>query len=179
MPSHDRIASADWVTLTPDEEVRWVGRPTIYTIAPALVASALAVIFGVIVVVALPSLVGESPNRALYIIPLALIVAGLAVGSLTYLRWIRLLYVITTEEIYIKRGLVSRDVSQIRLSRVQNTTFNQSIIERALSFGDITIYTAGTDTMNIELENVPDPDRINGILTTLLSNEDTRPRNRV
>ncbi|WP_306060484.1 PH domain-containing protein [Natronococcus wangiae] len=55
---------------------------------------------------------------------------------MTYLCWLRLLYVITDEEIYVKYGLISRDITQVRLDR-ENTAYDQSILERVLSFGDV------------------------------------------
>lgn len=58
-------------------------------------------------------------------LPLSLVVVGLALAAFAYLNWVRLLYVITDEEIYVKYGLISRDVTQIRLDRVQNTAYNQ------------------------------------------------------
>lgn len=67
----------------------------------------------------------------------------LASGIWTYAEWHRTLYVITDEEIYVKRGLISRDVTQVRLDRVQNTAYKQSVLERVLSFADVQVFTAG------------------------------------
>ena len=77
---------------------------------------------------------------------------------------------ITTEEVYRKEGLISQDILKIRHDRIQNTTCSQSALERLFSLGDITIYTAGSDDLEILLTNVSQPQDVNGILTKAFDN---------
>lgn len=98
-------------------------------------------------------------------LPLVLVPVGLLTIGWAYLKHTSTRYLITTEEIYRKTGLFDRDVAQIRLDRIQNTTVSQSFRQRLFSYGDITIYTAGSDTLNIILDDVPKPDRVNRVLT--------------
>jgi uncharacterized membrane protein YdbT with pleckstrin-like domain len=97
------------------------------------------------------------------------VAVGVAVAGLVYLNWLRLLYVITDEEVYVKEGLVSRDVTQVRLDRVQNTAFEQSVRQRVLGYGDVRLYTAGTNTEDITFERVPGPEQVSQLVTELLS----------
>ncbi|WP_331236257.1 PH domain-containing protein [Natronorarus salvus] len=162
------LEGEDWLHLTEDEEVRWSGRPSLVTILPELLAGGVLVAIGIAVV----ALFSEA--SAAVVIGLLVVLSGLAIAGLAYLRWWRLMYVITTQEIYVKEGLVSRDVTQIRLDRVQNTTYNQSVLQRLLSIGTVVLYTAGSGTMDIEMKDVPRPERVTGILTGLLD-EARRP----
>jgi uncharacterized membrane protein YdbT with pleckstrin-like domain len=82
--------------------------------------------------------------------------------------------VITSEEICVKHGLVSRDVTQIRIDRVQNTAYSQSVLERLCSFGDVEIYTAGSGTEDLVFRNVSRPERVKSVLTGLLSEQPQR-----
>lgn len=166
----ENVDDADWLHLTDGEEVHWAGRPSRFTIAVSLAIAAALVAIGIGLSVwlvpvararALPMWVGLSP--------LLLAAFGAARGAITYLDWLRLLYVVTDEEIYVKHGLISRDVTQVRLERVQNTSYNQSVLERFLSYGDVKIYTAGTSTEDIVFRSVPHPERVKRILTHLLS----------
>lgn len=170
---HENPTDADWLHLTEGETVRWTGRPSGYTIAMALGTALALALVGIVLTAWLGSVVsgGDAPAWIGYL-PLVLTVVGVGWAVITYLDWVRLLYVITDEEIYVKHGLVSRDVTQVRLSRVQNTAYSQSVLERFLSYGDVEVFTAGTSTEDIVFESVPDPVRVKEILTTLLGEHD-------
>lgn len=175
----DAVRRAEWITLTDDESIEWVGRPTIITILPQLLVGLLLVVLAVAVAAVLPGTV-EGVGQVASVAALVLALVGFAIAAVSYLHWVRIIYAITTEEIYVKRGLISRDVSQVRFEQVQNTTYSQSILERLLSYGTIEVYTAGTHTEDIVFASVRNPARINRILTTLLSRSrgDQRDRDR-
>ncbi|MFC4440259.1 MULTISPECIES: PH domain-containing protein [Natrialbaceae] len=168
--SHRELADADWLHLTDGEQIRWAGRPSWLTIASSIAFGVLIISVGIVLTVWLSTIVPGTgaPSWTAYL-PLVLVLVGVGKVCLTYLSWIRLLYVITDEEIYVKYGLISRDVTQIRLDRVQNTAYNQSALERALSFGNVVIYTAGTSTEDVTFRSVPNPERVKRTLTHLLS----------
>ena len=84
-------------------------------------------------------------------------VLGVAVEAV---RWWSRQYVVTTEEVYEKRGLVSRTVTNLPHDQVQNTSFSQSIPGRLLSYGDVRIDTAGGGGAEIVFENAEDPDAV-------------------
>ena len=138
----ETVDDADWLHLMDNEEIHWMGRPSRVTLLPALIFATLLIV-GVIALAAWlgPIVDAREVPRRVGVLPLVSAAIGLVVGSVTYLRWLRLLYVVTSEEIYVKYGLVSRDITQIRLDRVQNTAYTQSVLERVLSFGDVEIYT--------------------------------------
>lgn len=166
----ENVADADWLYLNEGEAVRWTGRPSRYTIAIAIGAGLILALIGLVLYWWLRGTTGAGgiPAWTAYL-PLALLAIGVGWAGLAYLNWLRVLYVITDEEVYVKHGLVSRDVTQIRLDRVQNTEFEQSVLERVLQYGDVRIYTAGTGTDDLVLRSVPKPQRISQLLTELLS----------
>jgi len=170
MSSTDRLQSADWLTLSGDDTIEWTGRPSLFTIAPQIIAAFVVAVGGAFVV----SLLGSAVALPAFVHLLPL-VAALAVLGVAGLRWYRIRYVITSSEVYIKRGFVSLDVDQIRLARIQNTTLSQSLVERILGYGDVTAYTAGSDTLNIEFRAVPNPARVNETLSTLLNRSPSEP----
>jgi uncharacterized membrane protein YdbT with pleckstrin-like domain len=158
MPQND---APDWVTLTEGESVLWDGHPSLRLIAPAVVIGLVVALGGIALAVVLT----EPVIRWL---PLLGVPIGLAIVGWSYVSLVSTHYVLTTEEVYHKTGLVNRNVAQIRLDRVQNTTCSQSITERLFSYGDITIYTAGSETMDITLDDVPNPQQVNRRLTEAL-----------
>ena len=152
---------ADWVTLTEGEEVLWQGHPSLRLITPSVVVGLVLALGGVVLTVVLT-------DPTVRWLPLLGVPLGIAVVAWAYVSLVSTRYVLTSEEVYRKSGILNQSVAQIRLDRVQNTTFSQSPTERLFSYGDITIYTAGSDTMDITLTNVPNPQEVNQRLTEAL-----------
>ncbi|GAA0451255.1 PH domain-containing protein (plasmid) [Halococcus dombrowskii] len=174
--------SPDWLHLTDDEAVLWSGRPSLYTIAPGLLAGFVLAVVGLAFTAAfalsvawLPAPLTDLPAWA----PLVLVIGGAFYAGSEYLLLSQTRYVLTTEEVYRKDGLLRQNVSKIRHDRIQNTACDQSLVERLFSFGDITIYTAGTDTMEIRLTDVPQPQTVNGLLTEALDEAATQSSRRI
>ncbi|WP_158237415.1 PH domain-containing protein [Halegenticoccus soli] len=162
------IESADWLSLGRDERVRWHDRPSVYVLARDLVPLAALGLIGLAIAVALRTALPDLPWWV-PLLPLALVAVAALVGLAAYLRWTTTHYVITTSGIYRKRGVVSRDVTRLRIDRIQNATYSQSTLQRLLSFGDMTLYTAGSGTVDLVLEDVPDPERVNRVLSDQLA----------
>jgi hypothetical protein len=73
-------------------------------------------------------------------------------------------YVITSERIKVIRGLLSRDVENFELIRVQDIDFNQGVSERMLGIGDITIQGQDPSQSKLTLRNVKKPEQVYEIL---------------
>lgn len=163
------IEDAAWLHLGEDEDILWNGRPSKYTIAFQCIAGLVVGAIGIWGWYLMRgSLTPDSRLWMLQIVPVIVAAAGVLFTLYVFLDWLRILYVITTQEIYVKRGLISRDVTQVRLSRIQNTTFEQSMVQRALSFGDVHLYTAGSGTEDVTFHDVPRPEAVTELLTDSL-----------
>ncbi len=176
----ESVEHADWLHLSEDETVRWTGRPSRYTIALAVGGGVLLALLGLVLTRWLRAMVAGSVVPGVFgFVPLLLTGFGIWLAISTYLDWLRLLYVVTDEQLYVKYGLVSRDVTQVRLDRVQNTSYNQTVVQRFLGYGDVNIYTAGTNTEDITFQKIPGPNELKRTLTDLLGEQaDRDPRNR-
>jgi membrane protein YdbS with pleckstrin-like domain len=60
-----------------------------------------------------------------------------------YLRWRTTLYVLTTDRIIERMGVLSRSGRDIPLSRVNDVSFTHNILERMLRCGTLTVESAG------------------------------------
>jgi len=159
----------EWVTLGEGEEIVWSGSPSLIVIAGSLVGGLLLMTAGVVLYgFVLP---GDFEFRwvAWLLLPLGMLVAGAA-----YVRHRSTRYVVTTNEVYRKTGLLSRRVTSLRLDRIQNTSFEQSFLERLLSFGDVHVDTAGTGGTEITFESVANPQEVSGLLTEQLDRSSRR-----
>jgi uncharacterized membrane protein YdbT with pleckstrin-like domain len=90
---------------------------------------------------------------------------GIAVGGLVILalavppvvRWRFRLYVLTTERIIVRDGIISRGGTEIPLENINNVIFSQSVLERMLGYGDVLIESAGAQGQS-RMTDIPDPE---------------------
>jgi len=150
-----------WLHITPDEEILWAGHRSFYDTFPPVAIGLVLALIGV-------AIAGSGLFRWSRWVGIFLVLAGIAVVVPPFLRWRSEWFVLTTEEIYHKEGVFSQDVTQIRLDRVQDTVFSQSLPERIFDYGTVAIHTAGPATNNLVFENVSNPQSVNGLLTEQL-----------
>jgi len=160
----------DWVTLTDGETVAWSGRRTLWAYLDRFRLAAAAAVAGVALPLASPlrvdpvTLTVQTVPSALTGLAVAAVLVGWALVERASVR-----YLVTSEEVYVKRGLVSRTVRNLRLEQVQNTSFSQSLAGRLLSYGDVRFDTAGGEGAEVRFRAVPDPD---GVLATVTRQQD-------
>lgn len=162
----------DWVTLTDGEEIVWRGGPAKVRVAEELVGEAVIVVVGLGLAVVQPAAVFGVALPTVPVVPLGLAGIGLALAGLgvlsgvaTYLRFWAVEYLVTTEELYHKRGFLSRSVTNLRLERVQDTGFTQTLFQRLFDYGHVHVSTAGGGGVELRFENVDDPAAVNATIT--------------
>nr|WP_049887777.1 PH domain-containing protein [Natronobacterium gregoryi] len=158
-------SNPDWLHLSGDEGVVWESRPHPITMGTRVPIGLVSILAGFVVV---GWGVTDSGVGTLGLIGVALVVFGITLVLVQYVVWTNTRYVITTDELYKKRGIVSRNVTQFRIDRVQNTTLEQDVLGRLLGYGDLTVYTAGSGDPELTFERTPDPERANGALNEQL-----------
>ncbi|MBX0302557.1 PH domain-containing protein [Haloarcula salinisoli] len=125
--------SYDWLTLDPDEEVLWSGKPASETMYGAyLTGIPLIIFFGL----------------------------GLVIIVGAYLNRENTDYVITDKSVYKKTGVLSRSVSEVEYEKVQNTSFSAGVVGRSLGYGNVEISTAGGAGVEMRLRGVNDPQEV-------------------
>lgn len=77
---------------------------------------------------------------------------------------LRYYYQITTERVRISEGLFAKEREDIELVRIQDVDHKQSLTERALGIGDVSISSHDTGMPEATLSNVSDPEAIHEIL---------------
>jgi uncharacterized membrane protein YdbT with pleckstrin-like domain len=69
-------------------------------------------------------------------------------------------YTVTTERLTIERGLMTREMHETRLERVQNVNLRQSLLDRALGVGTVDFDTAGGAAYEFSFIGVAEPRRL-------------------
>jgi uncharacterized membrane protein YdbT with pleckstrin-like domain len=134
------ILPAMGLNLSPGEQVIFQGHPSwrailgfyLKGIAIAALAGLLAKLFG-------------ADDGTVFLI--VLVVVGLTVLA-GFVKRIATAYTITDRRLNIKRGIVSREVQETRLERVQNVNYRQSVYQRLMQIGDVDFDTAATEEAN-------------------------------
>jgi membrane protein YdbS with pleckstrin-like domain len=135
--------------LHPGEEVLFEGHPSWRSIIDFYLKG-LAATAVVCAIVALAS------SSAGLVVLVAVIGAALTVLA-GLLKRIATVYTITDRRLNIKRGIISREVQETRLERVQNVNYRQGAVQRMLQIGDVDFDTAAGDDYNFIFEGVADP----------------------
>ena len=68
-------------------------------------------------------------------------------------------YVITSERLHIRRGILAKKTQETRIQRVQNVNTEQSFLQRILRVGTVDFDTAGTDDSEFRFVGVATPTR--------------------
>ena len=96
-------------------------------------------------------------------------------GSLIpWLRWITTTYVMTSERLITRSGILSRSGRDIPLSRVNDVSFNHNLIERILRCGTVTVESAG-ERGQLVMTDVPKVEKVQRELYRLVD-EHTKQR---
>jgi membrane protein YdbS with pleckstrin-like domain len=122
--------------LTDDEELVLDLRPHWWYITPASVYLGLAVLVGLV------ALLNDWPDAVKVLIGLLVLVA-LGYFAQRYARWATTNFVVTTERVVSRMGVVAKKGIEIPLDRINTVFFNQSFFERLLGAGDLGIESAG------------------------------------
>jgi uncharacterized membrane protein YdbT with pleckstrin-like domain len=107
-------------------------------------------VIGVLLVVA--GIVVSVTREALFF--LAVVPLGVAIPLWKYFALQGVQYVVTDEALYVKRGVLTRSVTQATLETVQNSSFGQDITGSIFGYGSVTFEIAGGDDLSFRaIEN--------------------------
>jgi uncharacterized membrane protein YdbT with pleckstrin-like domain len=87
----------------------------------------------------------------------------LAIGFLRLLIWWVATKIdhlkVTDDEIIWTHGLLNKQYTEINMSSVRTVRVAQSLFQRIMNAGDVTIYTSG-DEPELSVRGLPDPDQV-------------------
>lgn len=141
------------LNLSPGEQVIFQGHPSwrailgfyLKGILIAAAAGLLATLF-------------DAEEGTVFLIVLAAIGLTVLAG---FVKRVATTYTITNRRLNIKRGIVSREVQETRLERVQNVNYRQSVYQRVMQIGDVDFDTAATEEANdFIFAGVADPEDV-------------------
>jgi len=96
-------------------------------------------------------------------VALALIVISLAWLLARYIRWVTTNFVITSDRVIFRHGIIAKSGIEIPLERVNSVHFNQSIFERMVGAGDLMI-ESGSEEGQQRFTDIKNPDRVQNLI---------------
>lgn len=90
-----------------------------------------------------------------------------------WLRWLTTRYVVTSRRVMIRQGLIRRHGRDIPMSRINDVSFDCTLVERMLRCGTLTIESAG-EHGQIALGDVPGVEHVQHTIYELAEAENAR-----
>lgn len=120
---------SEWLSLDPEEEVVWVGEPSMSSMIGTIVTGVLLVplLIGILILLATP---------------------------FSYLSIKNTDFVVTSKSLYVKKGVLSTNIETVDLDKIQNTEYSQSFWGKQLGYGNIEISTAGSSGTDITFQAI-------------------------
>lgn len=136
------------VNLHPGERVIFEGHPSWRAILGFYLKGLLvAVVLGVIAKLA-------AGSGTAFLVILVVLALTVLIG---FVKRVATTYTITDRRLNIKRGIISKEVQETRLERVQNVNYRQSVYQRLMQIGDVDFDTAASDDYNFVFYGVAGP----------------------
>jgi len=132
----------EWLSVDPDEEVVWVGEPSITSMIGTVLTGVVLVpvLIGILILVATP---------------------------VSYLTIENTDFVVTSKSLYVKKGVLSTNIETVDLDRIQNTEYSQSFWGKQLGYGNIEISTAGSSGTDITFRAIGNARAVRERISTL------------
>lgn len=146
-------------------------RPHWLAMAKPTLLLLLACAFGIVVAVL------EWPTPVIWL-ALVLIAAALAWFVAKLLGWITTNFVLTTDRLISRHGVLSKSGIEIPLDRINTVFFNQSLFERLVGAGDLAIESAG-ERGNQSFSNIRRPAQVQREIYVQIEENENRKFDRV
>jgi uncharacterized membrane protein YdbT with pleckstrin-like domain len=135
-------------------------------------AEPAATLIGAIVLGIVVASWDDSP-RAINILAIGVIVVCALWLVKRYLSWITTHFVITSQRLVFRTGIIAKSGIEIPLDRVNNVNFNQTIFERMLGAGDLLIESGGEDGQS-RYSDIRKPDQVQRLIHQQIEAGDRR-----
>ena len=148
-------------SLNPGEQLAIDVRPHWQYLAGPLFAVAVVVVGSVV------ALVEDVPHWAE--VALAVLLVLCLVWLLgRYIKWVTTSFVVTTERLIMRKGVLRRSVREILLDRLTDITYNQTLLDRIMGCGNILLESPGRDSPET-FPDLPHPVRIQNEIYRLIN----------
>jgi uncharacterized membrane protein YdbT with pleckstrin-like domain len=114
-------------------------------------------------------------NQGIYRLAILVVavVLGLFFVVVPLLRWRTTHYVVTTHRLLFRQGILARHGRDIGLSRITDVSYRQTLWERVIRSGTLTIESAGDSGATV-LQHIPDSEGVQQLLNHMVEEDADR-----
>jgi uncharacterized membrane protein YdbT with pleckstrin-like domain len=171
MPKPPRLRGAHRFLAPGERILRTIRRHPVLMVKPIVLWIMTLLVVGLISFV----ITEGNPIPVVDQIVLVLALAVTAYTAYKVLDWWKSYYVVTDERVLLLRGILSVNVSAVRLARVTETRFVRSVWGRILGYGALKLDSAGEQLGLASLEYLPRAEEVYRLVTSLLLGEELDP----
>jgi uncharacterized membrane protein YdbT with pleckstrin-like domain len=139
-------------SLTEDERIILEFHPHWSTLVSTIFWVIVTVIVAGVIIFFIPD--GDSQTLIRLIVAAVGVVAIIVVGFLPFLRWVTTTYTLTNRRFVMRHGILSRSGRDIPLTRVNDVSFEHSLIERIFRTGTLVVESGG-EHGQLTLKKIP------------------------
>ena len=107
---------------------------------------------------------GNHPVGFVLSVILSLVGVGLVILLIWYIRCVGTTLTVTNEQTTLRRGILSKFTNDVFHENVRNIIVRQTFLQRIFGVGSVGISSAGQSGIEIEVNGIPDPDRVKQII---------------
>ncbi|MBV9465990.1 MAG: PH domain-containing protein [Solirubrobacterales bacterium] len=142
----------------PGEEIFFHGHPSWRAILGFYLKGLLAGVLAGVIAGLLSAIVSGSVSVG-WVIAVVLVVFLIVLGA-GQVRRLQTTYTVTNQRLTIDTGILSRELHETRLERVQNVNSRQSLLDRLLRIGTVDFDTAGGAEYDFTFRGIAEPHQL-------------------
>jgi uncharacterized membrane protein YdbT with pleckstrin-like domain len=135
----------------------------VFDLRPHWIAIVPAVLWTVgllIVWILAHQMVGDSfDGNSKWAVAIIVLLAWGLLAVIPFLRWRYTMFVLTSDRLITRTGIIAKHSKEIPLERINDVTFSQSVVERMLGAGDLLLESAG-ERGQTRIANVRKPEQV-------------------
>jgi len=120
-------------------------------------------VFNVLAIVATAASLFLTDSKVVRFLLLAVLAVAVVFLMIRYIKWTTTNFVVTTERLIHREGVIAKNGIEIPLDRVQTIRFHQTIFERMIGAGDLLIESAGETGQNT-FSNIRKPNVVQNVI---------------
>ena len=90
--------------------------------------------------------------------------AGALIFGIWYIAVMGTTLIVTDQRCTLRRGILSRHTNEVRHSTVRNIQIRQSLTQRLFNVGDLSIASAGSGRVEIEVKGIASPNFVKRLI---------------
>jgi membrane protein YdbS with pleckstrin-like domain len=101
----------------------------------------------------------DDPSVAQNVVAAIVLIAFVWLAVVPFLRWQFTSFVLTTDRLITRSGIIAKRSKEIPLERINDVAFSQGVLERAVGAGDLLVESAGERGQE-KIANVRHPEQV-------------------